>query len=63
MKVEQVSTDATGNQPPIMEVDDSHIPDTDTTDSVLIIPDHIPKSYRIGFETKLNKSVQVENKQ
>ena len=58
-----MSTDAIDDQPPIMVVDNSPIPATNTNDYVLLPPTDIPKSFHIGFNTKLTKSAQVENKQ
>ena len=58
-----MSIDATGQQPTTMEVDNSTTPYTNTTNSVLLPPDEIPKSFHIGFNQKLTKSAQVENKQ
>ena len=60
MATEQVSTYGTGEQPSIMEVDNSPISATNATDSILLPLAEIPKLCRIGFERNLTESTQVK---
>ena len=53
MATEQVSTYGTGEQPSIMEVDNSPIQATSTTNSILLPLEEILKSFRIIFKPKL----------
>ena len=56
-----MSKNATGEQPTTMEVENLSITVINTTESVLIPPAYIPKSFCVGFKPKLPKRVQVEN--
>ena len=58
-----MSSDTTGDQPPIMEVEDLLITTNNTNEPILLQTEFISKLCHIVFDPNLTKSAQVEYKQ